>query len=207
MHDAQHTIFLCALLSVCKHNLCSKSLPPQAVTDNELFSGLRVWDLCGCALVSGPQLVILPVRDVLGNCWKSENLPLSYSSKTGSRKQETPELALAAQVPVPTSACGCLRESGCWHEGSNGVKQIGFKQEPYLPFLALTSIGRDPQSLRRCKGYICQASVRNTVKHGARSATVPIARHGGNVCHCVSVQGVLPAVVCLCQSLGCKERS
>lgn len=61
MYDAQHTIFLCALLSVRKHNLCSKSPLPQAVMDNELFSGLRVcWTvlcmgfvwLCSCVRAS-----------------------------------------------------------------------------------------------------------------------------------------------------------
>lgn len=49
------------------------------------------WDLCGYVLVSGCQLAVLPVPDVLGNGWKSESLPLSYSSKTGSGKWETPE--------------------------------------------------------------------------------------------------------------------
>lgn len=34
------------------------------------------------------------------------SLPPSCSSKPGSREQEAPELGLAAQVPVPTSARG-----------------------------------------------------------------------------------------------------
>lgn len=61
MCDARRTIFVSALSSMCKPNLCSKSSPPQAVVGNGLFSGLGmcwtvpwmgfVW-LCSCVWMS-----------------------------------------------------------------------------------------------------------------------------------------------------------
>ena len=44
--------------------------------------------------------------------------------------------------------------------------------------------------------------MRNIVKREAGFATVPIARRGGKKSCRVSIQGILLAVVCLCQSLG-----
>lgn len=112
--------FFCVLCCLCVGTICVVShLHPRLswIMSCSLDSGYAgqscVWDLCGRVLVSEPQLAILPVPNVLGNCWKSESLPLSYSSKTGSRKQETPELGFTAQVLVPMSACGCLCKSGC----------------------------------------------------------------------------------------------
>lgn len=71
--------FCCVLCCLCVSTICVVShLPPRLswIMSCSLAIGCAgqscVWDLCGCVLVSGPQLAVLPVPDVLGNYCKSE---------------------------------------------------------------------------------------------------------------------------------------